>query len=73
VLAEKTLWSACIAIEKSGQDRNGLPAKFKILGAGWGHGVGLCQIGAATMALQGKTCEQILQHYYSGAKLVRVY
>jgi SpoIID/LytB domain protein len=72
-LAEKTLWSACIAIEKSGQDRNGLPAKFKILGAGWGHGVGLCQIGAATMALQGKTCEQILQHYYSGARLVRAY
>jgi SpoIID/LytB domain protein len=72
-LAEKTLWSACIAIEKSGRDRNGLPAKFKILGAGWGHGVGMCQTGAAMMALRGQNFTQILQHYYTGVKLDKEY
>jgi SpoIID/LytB domain protein len=41
--------------------------RFVVSGAGWGHGVGLCQIGAAVMANQGKTYAQILQHYYRGA------
>ena len=70
-LSEKTLWSACIAIEKSDRDpaKRDLPARFKILGAGWGHGVGLCQTGAAMMALRGQNFLQILQHYYSGVKL----
>jgi len=72
-LAEKTLWSACIAIEKSGRDRNGLFTKFKILGAGWGHGVGMCQTGAAMMALRGQSFMQILQHYYAGVKLDKKY
>jgi SpoIID/LytB domain protein len=72
-LAEKTLWSACVIIQKTGIDRNRLPAKFKLLGAGWGHGVGLCQTGAAMMALRGHTFEQILQHYYSGTKLEKEY
>jgi SpoIID/LytB domain protein len=72
-LADKTLWSACIALEKSGLDRNRLPTKFKILGAGWGHGVGLCQTGAAMMALRGQNFVQILQHYYTGVKLDKEY
>jgi stage II sporulation protein D len=38
-------------------------------GTGWGHGVGLCQIGAAVMANRGKTHIQILQHYYRGASV----
>jgi len=42
-------------------------------GAGWGHGVGLCQIGAAGMAEQEKTCEEILSHYFKGAKLTTLY
>jgi len=42
-------------------------------GRGWGHGVGMCQCGAQGMARQGKTAEQILLHYYSNAKLVRLY
>ena len=42
-------------------------------GHGWGHGVGLCQIGAAAMALGGKTAEEILAHYYPGAKLTSRY
>jgi SpoIID/LytB domain protein len=72
-LAEKTLWSACITIEKSGVDRDRLPVKFKILGAGWGHGVGLCQTGAAMMALRGQNFEQILRHYYTNVKLDKQY
>ncbi len=72
-LADKTLWSACIAIQKSGLDRNRLPVSFKILGAGWGHGVGMCQTGAAMMALRGQSFLQILQHYYTGAKLDKEY
>lgn len=44
---------------------------FRLFGHGWGHGVGLCQIGAATMAAEGWTYEQILSHYYHGATLTR--
>jgi stage II sporulation protein D len=40
--------------------------RLVLRGAGWGHGVGLCQIGAAVMAHEGKTCREILQHYYRG-------
>jgi SpoIID/LytB domain protein len=46
-----------------------VPAGFTLHGAGWGHGVGLCQIGAAGMAEQGKTCEEILSHYFKSARL----
>jgi SpoIID/LytB domain protein len=42
---------------------------FVLRGAGWGHGVGLCQIGAAVMAGQGKSYEEILAHYYPGTNL----
>jgi SpoIID/LytB domain protein len=38
-------------------------------GKGWGHGVGLCQIGAAVMASQGYTYKEILQHYYPDTEL----
>lgn len=72
-LAERTLWSACIAFDKSGRDRNGLFTKFKILGAGWGHGVGMCQTGAAMMALRGQNYMQILRHYYAGVALDKKY
>jgi SpoIID/LytB domain protein len=72
-LGEKTLWSACLVIEKIGGDRQRPPTKFKLLGAGWGHGVGMCQTGAAMMALKGNTFAQILQHYYSGVKLEKGY
>jgi SpoIID/LytB domain protein len=40
--------------------------RFVLSGAGWGHGVGLCQIGAAVMANEGKTYMEILRHYYRG-------
>jgi SpoIID/LytB domain protein len=42
-------------------------------GAGWGHGVGLCQIGAAVMAIRGLSAEEILKHYFQGVKIQKVY
>ncbi len=42
-------------------------------GAGWGHGVGLCQIGAAVMATQGFSAEEILKHYFSGVEIKKIY
>ena len=42
-------------------------------GAGWGHGVGLCQIGAAVMATQGFSAEEILKHYFSGVEIRKIY
>lgn len=51
----------------------GLPIGFTLYGAGWGHGVGLCQIGAAVMAEQGCSAEEILQRYFRGSALVKRY
>jgi peptidoglycan hydrolase-like amidase len=52
---------------------SGAPARFTLYGAGWGHGVGLCQIGAAVMAERGFNAEEILRHYFRGAALVKRY
>ena len=52
---------------------DGIPQTFTLNGAGWGHGVGLCQIGAAAMSAEGYAYEQILRHYYTGANLKRLY
>lgn len=52
---------------------SGAPARFTLRGAGWGHGVGLCQIGAAVMAEKGFGAEEILRHYFRGAALVKRY
>ena len=43
--------------------------QFTLIGHGWGHGAGLCQIGAAQMAEEGFTHEQILSHYYVGTRI----
>lgn len=55
------------------RDRKGYIRRGRLLGAGWGHGVGLCQIGAASMALSGFKYEQILSHYYRGSELSNIY
>ncbi len=47
--------------------------RFILHGAGWGHGVGLCQIGAAVMAIQGFSTEDILRHYFTGVEIRKVY
>lgn len=71
-LSPTHLYSSAFVIEP-GAVQNGVPARFTLRGAGWGHGVGLCQIGAALMAEQGYDAAQILQHYYRGTQLFELY
>ena len=71
-LSPSHLYSSAFVIEPEAV-QNGIPARFTLRGAGWGHGVGLCQIGAALMAEQGCDAAQILQHYYRGAQLFEFY
>jgi SpoIID/LytB domain protein len=66
------LYSSAIVIEKQNIDNN-IPRKFVIYGAGWGHGVGLCQIGAAVMAEKGHSFDEILLHYFHNARLNKIY
>jgi SpoIID/LytB domain protein len=55
------------------QIENNIPQKFILKGAGWGHGVGLCQIGAAVMGEKGYGFDEILSHYFKGAKIQKLY
>ena len=71
-LSPNALYSSCFIIEKRGS-QNGLPQEFIFKGAGWGHGVGMCQTGAGVMALKGNTIDKILIHYYPGTKIKKVY
>lgn len=72
-LCETHLYSSAFVVEKSSCDSNGTPQKFILHGAGWGHGVGLCQIGAAMMGEHGFKYNDILLHYYSGAEIKKLY
>lgn len=72
VLSKSHLYSSAFIVEK-GEVENNIPKSFTLTGAGWGHGVGLCQIGAAVMGEQGYDYEQILKHYYIGASLQKNY
>lgn len=72
VLSESHLYSSEFVVDKEA-DENGVPAKFKLIGAGWGHGVGLCQIGAAVMGAKGYKYDEILLHYFRGAELEKRY
>ncbi|HEX9251724.1 MAG TPA: amidase, partial [Ignavibacteriaceae bacterium] len=72
ILSETHLYSSAIVVEKSGAV-NGVPEKFVLYGAGWGHGAGLCQIGAAVMAEQGYQFDEIAIHYFKDAKLKKIY
>ena len=65
-LSESHLYSSAFDVEKTATG-------FRLHGKGWGHGVGLCQIGAAVMGQQGYTYQQILLHYYRGAEIKRIY
>jgi len=71
-LSESHLYSACFYIERE-LDEIGKVAQFHLIGAGWGHGVGLCQVGATVMAQQGFDYKSILAHYYKHSKLVKLY
>ncbi|MBO0863030.1 MAG: SpoIID/LytB domain-containing protein [Chloracidobacterium sp.] len=71
-LSPSHLYSSAFVIESDGID-GGAPLAFTLIGAGWGHGVGLCQIGAALMAERGYDFQRILEHYYRGARLYSLY
>ncbi|MFQ5627808.1 MAG: SpoIID/LytB domain-containing protein [bacterium] len=71
-LHEHFLYSSAITIEPVPANAD-IPLRFHIRGCGWGHGVGLCQIGALGMALAGKSSKEILAHYYPGANLKQIY
>ena len=71
-LSPSHLYSSAFVVESEGGD-GGAPAAFTLIGAGWGHGVGLCQIGAALMAERGYDFRRILEHYYRGARLYGLY
>lgn len=71
-LSESHLKSSAFVVETQ-QGEDGVPQTFHLSGAGWGHGVGLCQIGAAMMGEKGYDHEAILRHYYPGATLKTLY
>jgi SpoIID/LytB domain protein len=72
ILSKSHLYSSAFVVDYHDVS-NGIPAKFVLTGAGWGHGVGLCQIGAAMMGAKGYSYEEILKHYFVGAELERSY
>lgn len=72
-LSESHLLSSAFVSERHFGDNDRVPESFTLYGAGWGHGVGLCQIGAAVMAERGYGYEAILRHYYPGASLNHIY
>lgn len=71
-LSESHLYSSAFIIEKI-IDKGQIPSKFILHGAGWGHGVGLCQIGAAVMASKGYDYKEILKHYYKNAEIEKLW
>jgi SpoIID/LytB domain protein len=71
-LSETHLYSSAFKVERIG-DNNGVPERFVLHGKGWGHGVGLCQIGAAVMGEKGFKYDDILLHYYKGAEIKKIY
>ncbi len=73
ILSEKHLYSSAFVIEHVYKNGNEIPVKFILYGAGWGHGVGFCQIGGAVMAFNGKSYKEILSHYFPEAKLKKIY
>ena len=66
------LYSSAFVVQAENSSA-GVPVSFTLIGAGWGHGVGLCQIGAAIMAERDYRCEEILRHYYAGSELHALY
>lgn len=72
ILSPSHLYSSAFVVDALDR-RDKIPARFVFTGAGWGHGVGLCQIGAAVMGETGYSHEQILKHYFSGAEITALY
>ena len=72
-LSESHMYSSAFIVKKSFEEDIKTPSKFTLHGAGWGHGVGMCQIGAAVMSREGYTPAQILEHYFKGAVVEKIY
>lgn len=74
-LSKSHLYSSAFVIEKkmNPMNANKAPESFVLKGAGWGHGVGLCQIGAAVMSTKGYSYREILAHYFPSSQLERIY
>lgn len=72
VLSQSHLYSSAFIVKKLDVVNN-IPQKFVLIGAGWGHGVGLCQIGAAVMGEKGYHFDEILLHYFRGANIKKIY
>jgi SpoIID/LytB domain protein len=71
-LSESHLLSSAFVVSKTSTG-DGSVESFTLTGGGWGHGVGLCQIGAAVMATKGFKVEEILAHYFTGAQIKKLY
>lgn len=71
-LSRSHLYSSAFVVDKK-DVQGGIPGRFILTGAGWGHGVGLCQIGAAVMGEKGYSFEKILAHYFPGSELTTLY
>jgi stage II sporulation protein D len=74
-LSKSHLYSSAFVVEKKmpAEKKNNTPDAFVLKGAGWGHGVGLCQIGAAVMSTKGYSYQEILTHYFPSSKLEKIY
>ena len=75
-LSESHLYSSAFVVEKvftASNEHTPIPDAFILRGAGWGHGVGLCQIGAAIMGNNGLPYKEILSHYFPAATLEKIY
>lgn len=73
VLSDSHLLSSAFVVDRTFSGTGAVPSAFVLHGAGWGHGVGLCQIGAAVMGEKGIDYKAILMHYYRGAELKKLY
>lgn len=73
VLSDSHLLSSAFVVDRTFSGTGAVPSAFVLHGAGWGHGVGLCQIGAAVMGEKGIDYKDILMHYYRGAELKKLY
>ena len=72
-LSKSHLYSSAFVVDAFDRNEQGIPKRFTFIGAGWGHGVGLCQIGAAVMGERGYSYKEILLHYYPGAIIKQIY
>ena len=70
-LSPSHLYSSAFVVERNADDNGNV--RFTLHGAGWGHGVGLCQIGAAVMGAKGYNYREILMHYFVDAEIKKLY